>query len=221
MMLQFHFQRPDIGGRHGARRKSTYLLRAGATVLIACIVSLFSTFHCFSQAPRDFDHGDSLDFGIQRVILDGTCFFWGGSIAQGEFFRGLKRKESGDAVRFYKGKKIVSEYPDQLRVTLRVTSYRCNSEGAPLDIGTLVLTDGFLSSLKFTADWKAGTHTTPTGNLALLGYHHQQTTGEFASFDAVQYDFTVASKNIPLTDHLVLTVSNGDGKLFVRLSVAP
>jgi len=176
-------------------------------------------------STRNPDDRNTLDFGVQRLILNGKCFFGGGNVEGGDFFSGLRRKESPDGFRFYKRGRLVSEYPDQLSITLRVSKFRCTAQGAPRDLELLVLSDDFLSSLKFKVEWKVGTRLRPVDGFVLLGYKHLRENLSFSSDssqdDVVQYQMTLTSKGIPLSDHLIVSVFNSDDTLFVRLSAAP
>jgi hypothetical protein len=220
--------RDQIRRRTGDKRRSVTLRFAKLDMLFALSSVILLS---LPASPKELvgraEKGASeysLAFGPQRTPINGSCIFWGGEVASGEFFHDLKRTGSGTDLKFYKNNTRVLDYPQELHIKLRFTMHKCNARGVP-DLGSSEIPDEFVSSLKFKANWKAGVRLRPAKGLVLQGYKHEPSEftlgGHQISSDLVQYKMSLSAKTIPLTDHLILLVFSSEDKELVRLSAAP
>lgn len=180
--------------------------------------------------PRDANlprppRPDGIEFGWQQTFLRDTCFFWGGYAFSGDYFHGLKRKDSPHGPIFRKGNKVLKYYPAQLQVIIRVAQSECDARGVPSSLSLPTIPDDFAASLRFRAEWKTGAHAEPFKEFAQSQFRHEtrefNLAGEQIRSDVLEYTFNLDSHEIPLTDHLIVVVTDLRGEQLVRLSAFP
>lgn len=177
-----------------------------------------------TAVSQEIHPSGGIDFGWQQTLLKDSCLFWGGDATSGDYFRGLRRKDSALGPIFRKGRTILKYYPEQLHVVIRVAQYKCNARGVP-SLSTQPIRDDFAASLRFRAEWKDGTHAEPATEFVPLLIHHKTKeftlTDEQILSDVLEYSFSLRCHEIPLTNHLIVIITDLEGTLFVRLSAFP
>jgi hypothetical protein len=173
---------------------------------------------------QEIHQSNGIDFGGQQTLSRGTCFYWGGHAFSGDYFHGLTRKDSPDGPIFRKEGKVLKYYPERLQVVIRVAQHECDARGVPA-LSSLTISDDFAAALRFSAEWKAGTHAEPGKDLVLLGFQHKvrkfDLGGEQGLSDVLECSFNLDSHEIPLTSHLIVKVTDSEGTQLVRLSAFP
>jgi hypothetical protein len=167
---------------------------------------------------------DVIYFGGQPLASKDSCFFWGGTLSSGDFFRDLKRKDSSRGTRYYRKNKEVLLYPEELYVTVRVTHPECDDRGNVTSLQGLELPEDFGASFTFKVEWKNGVQLNPADNFTVLSREHKPTafnlmSAQFSN-DVVEFGISVRSKAVPLSDHLIVSVLDANGKNIVRLSAS-
>jgi hypothetical protein len=156
--------------------------------------------------------------------LNEGCLSVDGTIASGTFFENLKRNDSGILPEYRKRGELVTEYPESLTASIRIIGNQCTE--APSLHSSIFNGDSY--SLSFEVDWKNGLQLSPAvlspivahcvGSSVLI---NPSGDGDIITAPLVTCQLTVASKGVPLADHLIVSVFSADGKLLTRISAAP
>jgi len=163
-----------------------------------------------------------VNFGAQLLQVDDRCLALDGKITSGSFFDDLTRVEIGRRFEFRKNGRAVTEYPDSLTTSIRITGGQC---AAALSSSPSSIFDGDSYALKFQVEWKDGMQLRPAA-LSPVAAH---CTG-YSSIPIPRQDFTIPSvvcqlivdsKGVSLADHLIVSVFAPDGKRLTRLSARP
>jgi len=137
--------------------------------------------------------------GTQDIQLEGHCLRMSASIVDSSLAK-LHRKRGPSGPEFHHGKKVVDHFPDEVMVVVTVTD--CASPyGA-------VVSQEMLSAIQFAAAWRRGNDERPVSGIYIPRARPKDPWTE--SSDTFQdYELSIQSDGVPLTDHLVLTVTAG------------
>jgi hypothetical protein len=179
----------------------------------------------FASQTAGTNSKDVISFGAQPIASKDSCFYWGGTLSAGDFFRDIKKKESNGEIRYYRKNKEIFLYPEELYVTIKVTHPECDDNGSVTSLQALELPEDFGSSFTFKVEWKNGVQLSPVDNFAVLSREHKPLafnlmSAQFSN-DIVEFGIRVRSKPVPLSNHLIVSVLDHDGKYIVRLSASP
>jgi hypothetical protein len=182
------------------------------SVSIARIWLIFAAC-CFLPASLyGADRGDKswhstpdLSMGTQDVQLEGHCLRMSASIVDSSLAK-LHRKKGPSGPEFHHGKTVVSHFPDEVTVVVTVTN--CVSP-----FGT-ALSEEALNTIQFAAAWRCGNDERPVGGIYIPHARPKDPWSE--SNDTFRdYELSIQSDGVPLTDHLVVSVSAG-GKILAQ-----
>jgi hypothetical protein len=163
-----------------------------------------------------------VNFGAQLLHLDDGCLALDGKITSGNFFDDLTRVEIGRRFEFRRHGRAVTEYPDSLTTSIRITGGQCAPalSGSPSSI-----LGGDTYALKFEVEWKDGMQLRPAALIPVAahctGYSSIPTPIQDFKVSSLLCQLTVESKGIPLGEHLIVSVFAPDGKRLTRLSARP
>jgi len=162
----------------------------------------------------------AIDFGSQLLHLDDGCLALDGTVTSGNFFDDLKRTEIGTRFEFRKRGKVVTEYPESLTTSIRIVG-QC---AATLSNPPSSVFRGHSYTLKFQVEWKDGMRLRPAA-LSPVDAHCIGSSsiipGQDVTIPFITCQMTVASKGVPLDDHLIVSVFAADGTRLTRLSAGP
>jgi hypothetical protein len=187
--------------------------------LVALLVGMFSLVAHARSRNNPTSEG-VVNFGPQLLYLDDGCLSVDGTVTSGTFFEDLKRNDSGSLPEYRKAGELVTEYPESLTASIRIIGNQCAA--APSTHSAVFSGDSY--SLTFEVDWKSGVQLNPAapivahcvGSSVLIN-----PSGDIIAAPSVTCQLTVASKGVPLADHLIVSVFAADGKRLTRLSAAP
>jgi hypothetical protein len=192
-------------------------------IVFALLVGMFPLIA--HARPRDSQtYGGMVNFGSQLLYLDEGCLSVDGTMTSGNFFENLKRNDNGILPEYRKSGELVTEYPDSLTASIRIIGNRCAAASGSHS----PIFNGDSYSLSFGVAWKNGFELSPAvlsstvvrcvGTSVLI---NPSGDGDIVTAPLLTCQLTVASKGIPLADHLIVSVFAADGKLLTRLSAAP
>jgi hypothetical protein len=152
------------------------------------------------------------------IFDDGRVIFHAGMMA-GDFFDQLERRETADGERFlvHSGRysRPVTDYPNSLVVN--VFASRWDSRDTPFDKRWTGTAAALMGSLQFKAAWKTGLKMRPVSAATV----RRLAKNEMGPNTLRGYELAVDSQGVPLTDHLIVDVSDPESNLVVRFSGAP
>ena len=196
-------------------------LRYLQMILVILVVGMFPAFvHARGRSNLTYD--GLVNFGPQLLYLDDGCLSVDGTVTSGTFFEDLKRNDNGSLPEYRKRGELVTEYPESLTASIRIIGNQCAAaRGSHSPVF-----DGDSYSLTFEVDWKNGFQLSPAALTPIVAHCVGSSvlinpTGDDIFAPSVTCQLTVASKGVPLTDHLIVSVFAADGKRLTRLSAAP
>jgi hypothetical protein len=191
--------------------------------LLILAVGTFSTGASAGGASVSAYDG-SLGFAAQLLRLQDGCLSVDGKVTSGGFFDGLKRKDIRGRLEYRKGGRSVADYPESLTASIRILGDRC--AGTLSTSPSIVFGDNSYA-MKFVVQWKDGMQLSPaklspvvaqcvgSSTLVILASNQNFTV------PSVTCQMTVDSKDVPLRDHLIVSVFGADGTRLTRLSAGP
>lgn len=175
---------------------------------------------CPQQSNKTF-YGKSVKFGPQEADLQDTVVIFLGALTGGDFFSDLERVDIPSGPIFRRHLRIVQYYPERLSVKLEAYETKFAPKGSsPNPSG---VDPDFMRTLRFEGQWKTGMRLRPVDTLSLDKISDEEEQypedSRFLRHRWI-YDLNVQSLEVPLTDHLIVSVFSKDNKRLVRLSAS-
>ncbi len=150
-----------------------------------------------------------------------ACFQFFSFMTAGDFFKGLQYVRSRPAANptdeFRKDGRAVVAFPDRLQVDLSFFTCPC-SGNKTVRLLALEL-NALIDSLQIQASWKTGVELRPADLIASPELGARPTPNPFIRDSFMWgYRFFVRTQDVPLTDHLVISVLGRDRLLFGRVT---
>jgi len=161
-----------------------------------------------------------LPMGMDLIHAGSMCLVLSADVESGTFFEGLTSHSQHGQQTFRVGSKEVKFFPEHVSIRLDGFLDKCGPHEEGRYRNDLRLDGEFMSSLRFKTYWKRGfdmrtvdakveKQDSPSGlDLALLS----------PSIDVWEYELSITAEDVPLTDSLVLLISDSTGKELSRLS---
>lgn len=130
-------------------------------------------------------------------------------LQSGDFFNGLERIDTPERSEFRKNSLQVTNFPDYMVVEMNVRIEECDT-----DVYTPARTPPFVKGMHFRVQWKRGVYLRPVGNVSIEEKPVREEEGD----NRMLFVMTIRDHNVPLTDHLIISVIGADGKLMSRMS---
>lgn len=143
-------------------------------------------------------------------VRDGdTCVNFDPVMTSGVFFDGLQRHETPFGDEFRKNSQVVKNFPEQITVQLQLSISVCDA-----DLYTPAPAPGFVNGIRFKAQWKRGLYMRPVAQLTIQRVAITSEEGD----SRLLFLLKIHDQDIPLTDHLIISVISPQGKLMSRMS---
>jgi hypothetical protein len=138
--------------------------------------------------------------------LGEVCFKFFSTMTAGDFFKGLEftkaNPEAPVAGKFRKDGQVVSLFPENLDVLVGIHTWPCN--GAIKPQLSLAEVEDQARSRQLKVEWKRGSELRPTELIAAPENTKKPTF--FENSIIWNYTFHIRARNVPLTDHLVVSL---------------
>ena len=162
------------------------------------------------QAPaQTVEYKEVVPLSSGQVRDRDVCVNFSPAMTSGEFFDGLQRHETPSGDEFRKNSRVVTNFPEQLTVQLQLSISVCDA-----DIYTPAPAPGFVNGIRFKAQWKRGLAMRPVEQFAIQRVAIPSEEGD----SRLLFLLKIRDKNVPLTDHLIISVISPQGKLLSRMS---
>ena len=187
--------------------------------LVLLILGMFPIEGVAGDKSKSAQDG-TIDFGAQYGRLDGGCIGFSGVVSSGTFFNHLKRTGTDGHVEFTKDNRMVTEYPESLRVEIRIAGGPCGP-GHPELRPSILAVDA--DPLRFRVEWKEGMQLKPAiqGPIAVHCSYSPGSPWPGFGLTVKTCQMAVDGKGVPLVDHLIVSLLTANGTTLVRLSAAP
>jgi len=161
-------------------------------------------------------------FATDGHLGNGSCFKLSGGMTAADFFDGLRRVDSDEGTSYFLNNKPVTEFPDELLLTLHLLDYPCSRDLKDTAVRP-PLTAEIISALRLHFYWKDGVALRPVdsskrtrASVTRLAPFAKQAEDELAPRFQWDYTFTIQSAGVPLTNDLVLIIESEDHKIAAR-----
>jgi hypothetical protein len=170
----------------------------------------------------NFDGGVFLE--TDGSLSDNTCFRLAGHMMDKGFFDNLKRIDDNQGTRYVRGKEIVTEFPERLKLLFVIHDLPCPSQ-VPNSKGREYLTREMMSTLHLSLFWKRGVDLRPAEKFKVKFFsvepllpYATELAKELPKRFQWAYELEIESAGIPLSDSLVLIFRRDDGRIAARVA---
>ena len=170
----------------------------------------------------NFDGGVFLE--TDGSLNENTCFRLAGHMADKGFFDNLKRIDDNQGTRYLRGKEVVTEFPEYLKLLFVIHDQPCPSQ-VPDPKGRQYLTREMMSTLHLSLFWKRGVALRPAENFKLKFFsvelippYATELAKDLPKRFQWAYELEIPSAGIPLSDSLVLILRHDDGHIAARVA---
>jgi hypothetical protein len=203
------------------------------TILIAALLLCAQPSVFAGQKPGDkpkripktiwnFDGGVFLE--TDGSLSENTCFRLAGHMTDKGFFDNLKRIDDNQGTRYLRGKEIVTEFPEHLKLLFVIHDLPCPSQ-MPDPQGRQYLTREMMSTMRLSLFWKRGVDLRPAENSKVKFFsvepirpYAAELANELPKRFQWAYELDIPSAGIPLSDSLVLILRREDGHIAARVA---
>ncbi len=177
----------------------------------ACSTSVFAQDLARSDDPngRISQYTDIVKLSVGEVRSGDVCVTFEPTMESGTFFNGLERIDLDSGVLFRKNSTNVFNFPSYLKIDIHVSVHVCDS-----NIYTPARSPDLMKGMKFRAQWKRNLALRPVANVTLENVPLNLEEGD----NRLLYVLRIREEDVPLTDHLIISVLTAQGKLLSRMS---
>jgi hypothetical protein len=200
----------------GRRTVPSFMKMSAPRFLSLLAVFLFPlfAFNTLGEAPgqessQTVEYKEVVPLSSGQVRDQDVCVNFSPVMASGDFFDGLQRHETPSGDEFHKNSRLVTNFPEQLTVQLQLSISVCDA-----DIYTPAPAPSFVSGIRFRAQWKRGLTMRPVTELRVQRVAITSEEGD----SRLLFLLKIRDQNVPLTDHLIISVISPQGKLLSRMS---
>jgi hypothetical protein len=202
-------------------------------ILIAALLLCGQPLALAGQKPGDkpkripktiwnFDGGVFLE--TDGSLNENTCFRLAGHMADKGFFDNLKRIDDSQGTRYLRGKEVVTEFPEHLKLVFVIHDTPCASQVQESKVREY-LTREMMSTLRLSLFWKRGVELRPAENFKVQFFavepvppYATELAKELPKRFQWAYELDIPSAGIPLSDSLVLILRRDDGRIAARVA---
>ena len=170
----------------------------------------------------NFDGGVFLE--TDGSLSESTCFRLAGHMADKGFFDNLKRIDDNQGTRYLRGKEVVTEFPEHLKLLFVIHDIPCSSQTQDSK-SRQYLTREMMSTLRLSLFWKRGVDLRPAENFKVKFFsvepvppYATELAKELPKRFQWAYELDIPSAGIPLSDSLVLILRRNDGRIAARVA---
>jgi hypothetical protein len=161
-------------------------------------------------------------FATDGHLENGSCFRLTGQVTAEDFFDGLRRIDTDDGTSYFLRNQPVTEFPDELNVTLHLLDAPCGLDLRDTAVRPPI-TPEIMSTLRLNFYWKEGVALRPVesskrtaASVKRLTPYASQAAAELAPRFQWNYSFTIQSGGVPLGNDLVFIIENENHKIAAR-----
>jgi len=180
-----------------------------------------------SQSRRDkniWNYDGGVFFSTDGSLPNGVCFRVSGNLDAPGFFLNLKRINDEKGTLFRRGTETVTHFPEGLFLSFDIHDQPC-TPGLQETAARTYLTPEMIGTLRVSFYWKRGVDLRPAKNITQLHSAVEPIAPYAASLASElpkrfewSYQLAVPSKDVPLTDSLVMVFRTEDGRIAARVA---
>ncbi|MFZ0584486.1 MAG: hypothetical protein WAN72_16015 [Candidatus Acidiferrales bacterium] len=180
-------------------------------VAVCCLLSGTAAFAQSSEgdAGKIHEYKEDVALSTGQIRRGEVCVNLTPALQSGDFFDGLERIDTTQGSEFRKNSRTITNFPDYMIVEMSIRIEECDA-----DIYTPAPTPDFVKGMHFRVQWKRGVYLRPVASVVLERKPVRMDEGD----NRMLFVMTIRDHNVPLTDHLIISVIGPDGKLMSRMS---
>jgi len=160
-------------------------------------------------AGKMHEYKDDVALSTGQIRADDVCVNFIPVMQSLGFFNGLERIDTSQGSEFRRNSNPVDFFPDYLTIEINIRIEVCDA-----NIYTPAKTPDVIRGMQFRVQWKRGLYLRPVANVAIERKPLIMEEGD----NRMLYVIKVRDHNVPLTDHLILSVISAKGKIMSRMS---
>ena len=161
------------------------------------------------NAGKIHEYKDDVELSTGQIRRGDVCVNFIPVLQSGSFFNGLERIDSSQGSEFRKNSRVVTNFPDFMTVEMNVRIEDCDT-----DVYTPARTPDFVKGIHFRVQWKRGLAMRPVAAVTIEQKPVRMDEGD----NRMLFLMYIHDREVPLTDHLIISVIGADGKLMSRMS---
>jgi hypothetical protein len=162
------------------------------------------------QAPGQIvEYKEVVPVSAGQIRDKDVCINFNPVMTAGDFFDGLQRHENASGDQFRKNSQVVTTFPEQITVQVQTTVTVCDA-----DLYTPAPLPSFFNGLQFKVQWKRGLAMRSVAQVVVQRVVFASQEGD----NRLMFLLKIRDHNVPLTDHLIISVMSPQGKLLTRMS---
>jgi hypothetical protein len=187
------------------------LIRPIAYSLAAACLLLAPIAHAQSESltGKMHEYKDDVSLSNGQIRAGDVCVNFIPVMQSLGFFNGLERIDTSQGSEFRRNSQPVDFFPDYLTIEINIRIEVCDA-----NIYTPAQTPDVIKGMQFRVQWKRGLYLRPVAGVTIERKPLRMEEGD----NQMLYVIKVRDHNVPLTDHLILSVISGNGKIMSRMS---
>jgi hypothetical protein len=161
------------------------------------------------NAGKIHEYKDDVALSTGQIRKGDVCVNFIPMLQSGDFFNGLERIDTAEGSEYRKNSRVITNFPDFMTVEMNVRIEDCDT-----DVYTPARTPDFVKGIHFRAQWKRGVYLRPVADVAIESKPVRMDEGD----NRMLFVLYIHDRDVPLTDHLIISVIGPDGKLMSRMS---
>ena len=180
-----------------------------------------------SQSRHDksvWNYDGGVFFATDGSLPNGVCFRVSGHIDAPVFFLNLKRINDEKGTIFRRGTETLTHFPDELFLSFEIHDLPC-TPGLKETVAHAYLTPEMIGTLRVSFYWKRGVDLRAAKNVTELHAAVEPVVPYAANLSSQlpkrfewSYQLAVPSKDVPLTDSLVMVFRTTNGRIAARVA---
>jgi hypothetical protein len=155
------------------------------------------------------EYKDDVALSTGQIRTDDVCVNFIPVMQSLGFFKGLERIDTSQGSEFRRNSNPVDFFPDYLTIEINIRIEVCDA-----NIYTPAKTPDAIKGIQFRVQWKRGLYLRPAANVTIERKPLVMEEGD----NRMLYVIKVRDHNVPLSDHLILSVISVNGKIMSRMS---
>ena len=152
---------------------------------------------------------DAVPLSAGQVRSGSVCVNFVPFLEADYFFKGLERIDTPEGSVFRRNSQVIENFPNYLVVEINIRIEQCDA-----DLYTPAPSPAFVKGMHFRAQWKRGLYLRPVAGVLIEGKPVHLDEGD----NRMLFVMKLHDRDVPLTDHLIISVISAQGKLLSRMS---
>jgi hypothetical protein len=184
-------------------------LFAGFFAAVCLLIAPGARAQAEGNAGRMHEYKDDVALSTGQIREGDVCVNFIPVLQSLGFFNGLERIDTAQGSEFRRNSQAVDFFPDYLTLEINIRIEVCDA-----NIYTPAKTPDIIKGIQFRVQWKRGLYLRPAANVTIERKALQMEEGD----NRMLYVIKVRDHSVPLSDHLILSVISGSGKIMSRMS---